>query len=1327
MAGRANHLALKYLKIIPMPPKSLRLIRREDIGTMRKDIAAANAGATTPSRPKELPNYGSAPAFQVKQPVDFVEEKKAVIDAPFKKEQDIGGVPVLGKFGRQTEKMRIEQEMRKFSGTQLDQKSIEDGGESRMEEVRLELEQKEKVKAEERRQREAELSDLSKGKEPQEDVQIGEEKEREEIKNQKEQSEEMMKNEERKKLERIEAEKKEAEVERIKIEEERRKIEEEKRKLEEEKRRAEEEIRKEKEKIEAGNKMKADEDERKERERQIMRELDIKEEEEEKIRGLKERSESDKMDIEREKTRSIREGLKKEEERKRREEELARKNQLPENRKKFLLLEKKKLESEIDSVGKEIRRIIGLKRPLEAPKTALLKETEGIQKAAKVIFEREKKIEEEAAALEAKEASATTSKEKKQVEKERWLLEDKRRDLEMRRWPWEEKIKEINEKIAVVDSKYSSLDEEKEILEMKEKDIAGKLHLIDIELEKFDLLDRILKVEEIKKILEDDKRSLFDKLDDVDDKLEVVIKTEMKAEEDKKLIEEEEKLAKDIEQRKRRERERWEAEEKRRKIESERWKLEEEKENIDNQLKKIEDKFVNLSDKNNSIVNRIKEIDDKLGSETEGIELPKEPPLLAPEEPLIKKEKVKEIKKPVPSIPPAEKITAEAKKEPPAPELAKEKPESDFKKPEQEKAGQKPEGSIEKKIPEPKKISEANPPEDDNKEFLSGNLEPEKKEQASPKAKEEQEANGDEKKSVEEAMKRIEELRKKMGGSNGTVPLSASEGEPYREPIKEAEDKNENEVIRRDISDRIKQSPKSEDNITVSMGVDIKEEKPKKSGFFGQGGEKKSKGRSAFNRAPQQFSGMHELPAKPSGREKLWVRVLIFGVVLVFLSAVVTFWYWYLVIRNTPPPASVECTSDADCAGEQICTDGKCGAKAALACTSDTNCASGQYCESGTCADKAKTVEVPPALFSVEDTRVLEVKNNSEIKSLLGQVVSEFQEPGLFKRVAIIDTTSNLPVSLRDILDSLQVRVPSDFYQKIGNDYTLFIYSQATGNRVGFVADVADKEQLVDLMSKEEETMKDDFIPVIAMLKSASPSIVSYFRNTSDISGYAGANFRFLTINKEDVGLCYLISDDRFAFTTSLESMKNLIVKLGIEMPTMSLTGDLKLGSKGDEVKLLQMWLASDATIYQGTASGTFNKATETAVKKFQEKYAADILAPQGLDKSTGIVDFYTRTKLNELYERSGIRPKIVELTTGLKYGDTGEEVKLLQTYLAKDPEVYPQGIANGVFGPLTRNAVTRFQEKYKDDILTPQGLTKGTGIVDASTRKKLNDLYGKK
>ncbi len=51
-------------------------------------------------------------------------------------------------------------------------------------------------------------------------------------------------------------------------------------------------------------------------------------------------------------------------------------------------------------------------------------------------------------------------------------------------------------------------------------------------------------------------------------------------------------------------------------------------------------------------------------------------------------------------------------------------------------------------------------------------------------------------------------------------------------------------------------------------------------------------------------------------------------------------------------------------------------------------------------------------------------------------------------------------------------------------------------------------------------------------------------------------------------------------------------------------------------------------------------------------------------------------------------------LTERLRIGSMGNEVKTLQELLATDPEIYPEGVVSGVFGPLTQKAIRRFQEK---------------------------------
>jgi hypothetical protein len=88
--------------------------------------------------------------------------------------------------------------------------------------------------------------------------------------------------------------------------------------------------------------------------------------------------------------------------------------------------------------------------------------------------------------------------------------------------------------------------------------------------------------------------------------------------------------------------------------------------------------------------------------------------------------------------------------------------------------------------------------------------------------------------------------------------------------------------------------------------------------------------------------------------------------------------------------------------------------------------------------------------------------------------------------------------------------------------------------------------------------------------------------------------------------------------------------------------------------------------------------------------------------------------------------------TMDLYPGYTDSDVKELQKVLNADVDTTialdGEGSRNRetkYFGDQTKLAVVKFQEKYRDTILTPSGLTSGTGIVGKATRTKLNLLIG--
>jgi peptidoglycan hydrolase-like protein with peptidoglycan-binding domain len=73
-----------------------------------------------------------------------------------------------------------------------------------------------------------------------------------------------------------------------------------------------------------------------------------------------------------------------------------------------------------------------------------------------------------------------------------------------------------------------------------------------------------------------------------------------------------------------------------------------------------------------------------------------------------------------------------------------------------------------------------------------------------------------------------------------------------------------------------------------------------------------------------------------------------------------------------------------------------------------------------------------------------------------------------------------------------------------------------------------------------------------------------------------------------------------------------------------------------------------------------------------------------------------------------------LQLIKQLRVGMTGDDVKILQEFLATDPEVYSEGLITGYFGPMTERAVQKLQKRMCLDQV---------GNVGPKTMWRINEL----
>jgi peptidoglycan DL-endopeptidase LytE len=151
---------------------------------------------------------------------------------------------------------------------------------------------------------------------------------------------------------------------------------------------------------------------------------------------------------------------------------------------------------------------------------------------------------------------------------------------------------------------------------------------------------------------------------------------------------------------------------------------------------------------------------------------------------------------------------------------------------------------------------------------------------------------------------------------------------------------------------------------------------------------------------------------------------------------------------------------------------------------------------------------------------------------------------------------------------------------------------------------------------------------------------------------------------------------------------------------TAASTAEMKIGSRGNNVKVLQQNLKQLGYYTYPQITGYYGTMTADAVRKFQKQYQLPV---------TGTADRATLAKINEAIANSKPHPSTPKASIYLTIGSTGSKVKEVQTKL-KQLGYFASQIT-GYYGTITANAVKNFQRDVS---------LKATGVVDTETYERL-------
>lgn len=175
---------------------------------------------------------------------------------------------------------------------------------------------------------------------------------------------------------------------------------------------------------------------------------------------------------------------------------------------------------------------------------------------------------------------------------------------------------------------------------------------------------------------------------------------------------------------------------------------------------------------------------------------------------------------------------------------------------------------------------------------------------------------------------------------------------------------------------------------------------------------------------------------------------------------------------------------------------------------------------------------------------------------------------------------------------------------------------------------------------------------------------------------------------------------------------------------TQHITSYIRFGADNnpDDVRKLEQFL-NEKQGEQLMVDGEYGAEDVAAVKRFQQKYASEVLGIWGITEPTGYVYRTTLLKINSFYCSAAVScPAFIEHNS-LTENNISAEVAKTKTLLSELG--FYTGAITTSFDASLQSSLRSFQSTFKEAMLTPWGLTSGTGYKYKTTNKFLNMLVG--